>query len=201
LVGVTGEASGSRGNDLVSILHFRHLLKPHQLAEQFLLSANAQLSAKGYLLREGSAVDAALIVRPSSTKNQSGERDPETHQTKNGNHWHFGVKMHIGVDADSGLVHFVVGMAANVNDVTQAHALPHGDEADVVSDAGYRGIDKREGAEAEDGWHVAMRTGKCRALDRTTLVGKLANELEGASHAFVPRSNILFTSSSTTSGI
>jgi IS5 family transposase len=85
-----------------------------------------------------------LIAAPSSTKNSSGERDPEMHQTKKGNQWHFGMKAHIGVDADSGLVHTVVGTAANVNDVTQAHALVHGEETDVFADAGYQGVEKRE---------------------------------------------------------
>ncbi len=92
----------SRLPDRVSILRFRHLLERHQLAEQFLQTVNAQLSAKGYLLKEGTVVDASLIAAPSSTKNGSGKRDPEMHQTKKGNQWHFGMKAHIGVDADSG---------------------------------------------------------------------------------------------------
>ncbi len=72
-------------------------------------------------------VDATLIAAPSSTKNKDGERDPEMHQAKKGNQWNFGMKAHIGADAESGLVHTVVGTAANVNDVTQAHALLHGE--------------------------------------------------------------------------
>lgn len=163
----------------VSILRFRHLLERHKLAEQFLQTVNEQLSAKGYLLKEGTAVDATLISAPSSTKNQSGERDPEMHQTKKGNQWHFGMKAHIGVDADSGLVHTVVGTAANVNDVTQAHALVHGKEADVFGDAGYQGIDKREEVQKlKVRWHVALRPGKRRALDKNTALGKLVDELE-----------------------
>jgi IS5 family transposase len=92
--------------------------------------------AKGLLLKSGTVVDATLIAAPSSTKNSSGERDPEMHQTKKGNQWHFGMKAYIGVDADSGLVHTVVGTAANVNDVTQAQALVHGEETNVFADAG-----------------------------------------------------------------
>jgi IS5 family transposase len=88
-------------------------------------------------------VDATLIAAPSSTKNNSGKRDPQMHQTKKGNQWHFGMKAHIGVDAESGLVHTVIGTAANVNDVTQGHALLHGEEADVFADAGYQGVMKR----------------------------------------------------------
>jgi IS5 family transposase len=95
------------------------------------------------MLRQGTVVDATLIAAPSSTKNSAGERDPEMHQTKKGNQWHFGMKAHIGVDADSGLVHTVVGTAANVNDVTQADKLIHGQETDVFADAGYQGVAKR----------------------------------------------------------
>jgi IS5 family transposase len=101
------------------------------------------------------------------------------HQAKKGNQWHFGMKAHIGADAESGLVHTVVGAAVNVNDVTQAHALLHGEESDVFSDAGYQGVERR--SEAQDiavNWHVAMRPGKRRALDKEALVGKLRDELE-----------------------
>ncbi len=108
-----------------------------------------------------------MIAAPSSTKNQGGDRGPEMHQTKKGNQWHFGMKAHIGVDADSGLVQTVVGTDANVNDVTQASALVHGKEIDVFADAGYQGVARREevpGITAN--WHVAMRPGKRRALDK-----------------------------------
>jgi len=104
--------------DRLSILRFRHLLEHHRLAEQFLSVVNQQLAAKGYLLKEGTAIDASLIAAPTSTNNQSGKRDPEMHSTKKGHQWHFGMKAHIGVDADSALVHTVVGTAANVSDVT-----------------------------------------------------------------------------------
>ena len=101
----TGLRGMSRLPDRVSILRFRHLLEQRQLAEQFLKAANAQLSAKGYPLKEGAVVDATLISALSSTKHRDGERDPKMYQTKNGNTWHFGMKAHIGVDADPGLVH------------------------------------------------------------------------------------------------
>ncbi|MDF3886701.1 IS5 family transposase [Cupriavidus basilensis] len=169
----------SRLPDRVSILRFRHLLERNQLAEQFLKTVNEQLTARGYMLKEGTAVDATLIAAPSSTKNKSGERDPEMHQAKKGNQWHFGMKAHIGVDADSGLVHAVVGTAANVNDVTQAHALVHGDETDVFGDAGYQGVEKRGEMQAiAANWHVAMRPGKRRALNKNTPMGKARDELE-----------------------
>ena len=169
----------SRLPDRVSILRFRHLLERHQLAEQFLNTVNEQLNAKGFLLREGTVVDATLIAAPSSTKNKEGERDPEMHQVKKGNQWHFGMKAHIGVDAESGLVHTVVGTAANVNDVTQAHALLHGEESDVFGDAGYQGIERRSETQGiAVNWHVAMRPGKRRALDKSTPRGKLRDDIE-----------------------
>ena len=90
---------------------------------------------------------------------EAGERDPEMHQVKKGNQWHFGMKAHIGVDAQSGLVHTVIGTAANVNDVTQGHALLHGEEQVVFADAGYQGASKRPDATGVD-WHVAVHPGK-----------------------------------------
>ncbi|MDP3351708.1 MAG: IS5 family transposase [Hydrogenophaga sp.] len=162
-----------------TILRFRHLLEAHSLSLQILATVNATLAAKGLLLKSGTVVDATLIAAPSSTKNSSGERDPEMHQTKKGNQWHFGMKAHIGVDADSGLVHTVVGTAANVNDVTQAHALVHGEEVDVFADAGYQGVDKRD--ETQDiavHWHVAMRPGKRKVLDKSTPMGAIQDRLE-----------------------
>ena len=165
--------------DESTILRFRHLLEKHSLSLQLLATVNATLTAKGLLLKSGTVVDTTLIAAPSSTKNSSGERDPEMHQTKKGNQWHFGMKAHIGVDADSGLVHTVVGTAANVNDVTQASALVHGEESDVFADAGYQGVSKREETQdIEATWHVAMRPGKRKALDRSTPMGAVMDKLE-----------------------
>lgn len=176
-----GLSSVQRIPDRVSILRFRHLLEQHQLAEQILATVNATLIDKGLMLREGTVVDATLIAAPSSTKNSTGERDPEMHQTKKGNQWHFGMKAHIGADADSGLVHTVLGTAANVNDVTQAGALVHGDETDVFADAGYQGVAKREETQGiKANWHVAMRPGKRRALDKRTPMGAILDRLEQA---------------------
>ncbi len=153
----------SRLPDESTILRFRHLLEEHGLSLQIMAAINATLAQKGLMLKTGTVVDATLIAAPSSTKNKDGERDPEMHQAKKGNQWHFGMKAHIGVDADSGLVHSVIGTAANVNDVTQGHGLLHGDEAVVFADAGYQGADKRPEATGV-AWHVAMRAGKRRAL-------------------------------------
>jgi IS5 family transposase len=174
-----GLSSVERIPDRVSILRFRHLLEEHQLAPQMLAVVNATLADKGLMLKQGTVVDATLIAAPSSTKNSSGERDPQMHKTKKGNQWHFGMKAHIGVDADSGLVHTVVGTAANVNDVTQASALVHGEETDVFADAGYQGVAKREEVQGiEANWHVAMRPGKRRALDKDSPMGAVLDQLE-----------------------
>ena len=167
--------------DESTILRFRHLLEAHNLSSQILATVNATLAAKGLLLKSGTVVDATLIAAPSSTKNSSGERDPEMHQTKKGNQWHFGMKAHIGVDADSCLVHTVVGTAANVNDVTQAHALMHGEETDVFADSGYQGVDKREETRGiEANWHVVMRPGKRKVLDKSSPMGAILDQLERA---------------------
>ncbi len=162
--------------DESTILRFRHLLEQHDLSLRIMGAVNATLAAKGLLLKAGTVVDATLIAAPSSTKNGSGERDPEMHQTKKGNQWHFGMKAHIGVDAESGLVHTVIGTAANVNDVTQGHALLHGEEQVVFADAGYQGADKREEATGV-AWQVAMRPGK-RKQNKHTPWGELLEQAE-----------------------
>ncbi len=167
----------SRLPDESTILRFRHLLESNDLALQIMATVNAMLTAKGLLLRAGTAVDATLIAAPSSTKNATGTRDPEMHQTKKGNQWHFGMKAHIGVDADSGRVHTVIGTAANVNDVTQGHALLHGDEEVVFADAGYQGAMKRNEATGVP-WQVAMRPGKRRALDKSNPIEALTDQIE-----------------------
>src|SRR5438876_11171858 len=150
--------------DATTVLNFRHWLEEHDLTRALFDEIGAMLEERGLLMRQGTIVDATIIAAPSSTKNEDKARDPEMHQTKKGNQWHFGMKAHIGVDADSGLVHAVIGTAANVNDVTQAGALLHGDEDDAFGDAGYRGVHKREEAQGPH-WHVAMQPGKRRQLD------------------------------------
>lgn len=166
--------------DATTLLKFRHLLEAHHLTESIFNAINAHLAEKGLFLREGTIVDATLIAAPPSTKNREGKRDGEMHQTKKGNQWHFGMKAHIGVDAQSGLVHTLVGTPANVHDVTQAQALLHGDETDVFGDAGYQGVEKREeNLELPVTWHVAMRPGKRKALPKTAW-GELLEKIEHA---------------------
>ncbi len=167
----------SRLPDETTILRFRHLLEKHDLATDMLRVVNDILQAKGLLMRKGTVVDATLIAAPSSTKNADGERDPEMKQTKKGNQWYFGMKAHIGVDAESGLVHSIIGTAANVNDVTQAGGLLHGQEKDAFGDAGYRGVRKRPEAQGPQ-WHVAMRATERRKLNPFIEPDMLVERLE-----------------------
>jgi IS5 family transposase len=166
--------------DETTILTFRHLLEKHGLGEQIFETVKAHLSEKGMTMRQGTIVDATLIAAPSSTKNKDGKRDPEMHQTKKGNQWYFGMKVHAGVDKDSGLIHSVVVTAANVHDLTPVAELLHGEEEVVYGDAGYQGIAKRpEMAGKAMEFRVAMRPGKRRALPDTP-DGKLQDLIETA---------------------
>jgi IS5 family transposase len=163
----------SRLPDETTILRFRHLLEKHKLTLQILIVVNDLLRAKGLMLRAGTVVDATLIAAPSSTKNASGERDPKMHQSEKGNQWYFRMKAHIGVDAESGLVHTVRAAAGHVNDVVEANSLLHGEETDAFGGAGYQGVSKRPDAKADVTWHVAMRAGRRRALDLTQLAAMI----------------------------
>ena len=118
-------------------------------------------------MKRGTIVDASIIAAPSSTKNRKGRRDPEMHQTKKGNQWHFGMKAHIGVDAESGVVHSLATTPANAADVAQAGGLLHGGETEAWGDAGYQGVEKRpENRDSGVAWRVAMKPGRRRLLDR-----------------------------------
>jgi len=164
--------------DATTLLKFRRLLEENNLTERIFTAINTVLAAKGLLLKEGTVVDATIIEAPSSTKNKDGTSDSEMHQTKKGNQWHFGMKAHIGVDADSGLTHTLVTTAANVSDITQAHALLHGDETRAFGDAGYQGVERRqENEKSAVTWHVALRPGKRRTLPDTK-TGRLREQLE-----------------------
>jgi IS5 family transposase len=164
--------------DATTLLKFRHMLEANGLTRQIFDTINGHLAEKGLMMREGTIVDATLIAAPPSTKNKDGKRDPEMHQSKKGNDWHFGMKAHVGVDAASGLVHTVVGTAGNVADVTQAHALLHGDESAAFGDAGYQGVEKRlENIGKPVTWHVAMKRSKRKALP-TNKLGRMREKLE-----------------------
>jgi transposase, IS5 family len=156
----------SRVPDESTILRLRHRLEKHQLAQAMLEEVNALLEQRGLLLKTGTIVDATLIAAPSPTKNKDKERDPEVHSSKKGEQMYFGMKAHIRADADSGLVHTVIGTSGNVHDVTQGNSLLHGQEQFGFGDAGYQGVDKRPDAKPNVTWHIAMRPGKRRALDK-----------------------------------
>ena len=125
--------------DETTICKFRHLLEVHKMGEQLFARIGEYLAKQGLQVSRGTIVDATIISAPSSTKNPQKERDPEMHQTKKGNQWHFGMKAHIGVDSQTKLIHSVAATAANVHD---SHVLPellHGQETRVWGDAAYSG--------------------------------------------------------------
>ena len=165
-------------------------MEKHKLAERILATVNLLLGAKGLMLRSGTVVDATLISAPSLTKNASGERDTEMvsgasaqpRTSKKGQQWFFGMKAHIGVDADSGLVHTVRGTSGNINDVVEANSLLHGQETDVFADAGYQGAQKRPDAKDDVQWHVAMRPGLRpglrKLLDKAEPMEALSDQVE-----------------------
>lgn len=147
--------------DETTILNFRHFLERHKFGQRLFDTIQEHLASHGLKLQEGSIVDASIISAPTSTKNKSGQRDPEMRQVKKGNEWHFGMKMHIGVDESLGLIHSITTTPASVHDITQAEHLLHGEEVRVWGDAGYVGVEKRK--EHEDRhvqWLIAMRPGK-----------------------------------------
>jgi len=153
--------------DATTLLNFRHLLERHDLCKGLFAAINADLTARGLLLREGTLVDATLLAAPPSTKNQAKQRDPEMHETKKGNQWYFGMKAHIGADRDSKLVHTVVVTAANVADITKTAELLHGAEQQVHADAGYTGVEKRAEIVALDrtiDWQIAGKRGVLKAM-------------------------------------
>jgi transposase, IS5 family len=153
--------------EATTILNFRHWLEQHELSQALFAEVSAMLEERGLLMRQGTIVDATIIAAPSSTKNKRKARDPEMHQTRKGNQWHFGMKAHIGVDVASGVVHTVVGTAANEADINQMAAVLHGAEEDVFADAGYTGADKRPEHEDRDVcWNIAIKRGIIKALPK-----------------------------------
>jgi len=156
-------------------------LEKHELAAGILAVINGHLGDHGLSLRQGTIVDATLINAPSSTKNKDGKRDPEMHQTKKGQQYYFGMKAHIGVDDESGLVHSVVGTAANVADVTQVDQLLHGAETYVSGDAGYTGAAKRpEHAERDVVWSIAARPSSYKHHGKDSVLYRVKRKVEYA---------------------
>jgi IS5 family transposase len=156
--------------DATTLLKFRRLLVEHELTRKLFDEIGIELCERGLMMKEGTLVDATIFEAPPSTKNAEKSRDPEMHQAKKGNEWHFGMKAHLGVDADSGLVHSVVTTAANESDVSQAHALLHGHELEAFGDAGYTGVDKRDEMKGKTvKWQVALKRGKIKAMPESAL--------------------------------
>ena len=159
--------------DETTILNFRHFLEHHRLGKVVFDTVNQHLASQGLILKEGSIVDATILSAPSSTKNAAGERDPEMRQTKKGNQWYFGMKMHIGVDDALGLIHSLETTSAEVHDVVVADKLLHGKEKSVWGDAGYLGIEKRKEHERRGTrWQIALRPGKRAQLPEASPLAK-----------------------------
>jgi len=165
--------------DATTVLHFRHWLERHDLTRVVFDEVGAMLEERGLLMRQGTIVDATIVAAAPSTKNKTKTRDPEMHQTKKGNQWHFGMKVHIGVDVASGVVHTLTGTAANEADINQTAALLHGREEAVFADAGYTGADKRaELADRDISWNIAIRRSIIKALPKA--LRELAEPVERA---------------------
>jgi IS5 family transposase len=153
--------------DATTLLKFRRLLEAHDLCKGLFTAINADLAARGLMMREGTLVDATLIAAPPSTKNKEKQRDPEMHQTRKGQQWYFGMKAHVGADRDSKLVHIVVVTAANVADITKTAQLLHGQERQVHADAGYLGVEKRAEIVALNrplDWQIARKRGPLKTM-------------------------------------
>lgn len=144
--------------DETTVCKFRHLLEKHDLANPLFAAVGKYLKQHGMTLSQGTIVDATLIAAAPSTKNKAKARDPEMRQTKKGQQWYFGMKAHIGVDEETGLVHTVTGTAANVADVTEVANLLHGKERHVFGDAGYTGAHKRAPKRGRTFWIAAKRS-------------------------------------------
>ena len=178
------ELGDDRIPDETTILNFRHLLERHALPEAIFAEVNAHLAEKGVTLRSGTLVDATIIDAPSSTKNKAGKRDPEMTSTKKGNDWYFGMKAHVGVDADSGVVHSLETSTAKVHDSRVWDELLHGGETSVWADKAYVSTE-REAAFDGPGkfWGVMRKAPKGSELHPTDehinrLIAKVRSRVE-----------------------
>jgi transposase, IS5 family len=169
--------------DETTVLRFRHLLEEHELCGKILDTVNLYLESKGIRIGTGTIVDATIIHAPSSTKNGSGERDPEMHQTRKGKQWYFGAKAHIGVDGKEGHVHSVCTSAASVSDVHMLPDLLHGEEKKVWGDGGYQGqtdVIREAAPEAQD-----MTCRRTQYKDRVDEKARLKNRTKSKVRAKV----------------
>ena len=141
-----GVDSSNQVPDGDTLGRFRNLLVKNGLQEKLFSQVVVLLMERGLILKKGTIVDSTIISAPSSTKNKDKQRDPDAHQVKKGNTWHFGYKAHVGVDKDSGIVHTIKVTAANQHDVSMTSELLTGEETVVYGDSGYLGAEKREDA-------------------------------------------------------
>lgn len=151
------DLGAERAPDATTLLKFRRLLEKHDLGEALLVRVNQGLRGAGITIGGGTIVDATIIAAPTSTKNKNKQRDPQMHQTKKGNQWYFGMKLHIGADSQSGAVHSATVTAANTHDSQMLPVLMHGKEARLYGDSAYRGEKSRE----------AMREASAKVRDFT----------------------------------
>jgi IS5 family transposase len=180
------DAGESRMPDETTILHFRHLLERHQLAESLFQDVVSMLAERGMILRQGTIVDATLIAAPPSTKNDARKRDPDMTSSKKGNQWHFGMKAHIGVDTAHGLVHTMEATTGKVSDYSMAETLLHGDELTAHGDRGYADKTRepdRVRAEDEPGprWFVPFKRKKgCDTTPEEKRLNRIMSGLRSA---------------------
>lgn len=139
--------------DATTLLKFRHLLEKEKIGEKIFTDVKERLDAAGLIMHGGTIVDATIIASTSSTKNKDKKRDPEMHQTKKGNQWYHGMKVHAGVDAGTGYIHTITGTAANVHDIDETHKLIRKDDEVVYGDSGYLGIEKHEEIKNDEHLH------------------------------------------------
>lgn len=159
-----------------TIMYFRHLLEKHQLAPASLAVINGCLQEKDLSLHQGTIIDATIVHGPSSTKNDQGKRDREMHHSKKCDQCFFGMKVHIGADAESGLVHHIHGTAANV---TQVGELLHSEENAVYAGARYTGVDKPEEHENRKViWQIAARRSTYSRLNKLSVLYKAKRKIE-----------------------
>ena len=196
--------SHGRLPDESTILRFRHRLEKHKLADEILASVNRLLSEQGLMLRAGAAVDATSIAAPSSTKNKDGKRVPEMHSSKKGTQWHFGMKTHIGVDADSGLLHTVRSTAGHVAGVTEGSSLLHciAQKPSSLPMRATRALTSgpMPGRTCAGRWPCALESAG-NWTRQTTPSMRSSTRSRSSRPASVPRSSIHFVSSSASSGL
>ena len=171
--------------DESTILRFRHLLEQHDLATAIFAEVAGVLAEKGLSMKRGTVVDATLIAAPSSTKNEGRKRDPEMSQTKKGNQWHFGMKAHIGVDAESGLIHTVECTTAKVADITMMETCLHGEETIAFGDRGYHKANRTIEQFAKEGELSVITPTKKPAGGKLTDEQKAFNRMLSAVRAIV----------------